>query len=65
VLICASGVACAQDYPQFYEREMEFRRTMGYPPHDAMVNVLFRGKVEDSAGELWGRARGPGASPST
>jgi len=36
-----------QDYDAFFDREMEFRRTMGYPPHDAMVNVLFRGKAEE------------------
>lgn len=36
-----------QDYDAFFDREMEFRRTMGYPPHDAMVNILFRGPVED------------------
>ncbi|MEO5762883.1 MAG: primosomal protein N' [Vicinamibacteria bacterium] len=35
-----------QDYDAFFDREMEYRRTMGYPPHDAMVNVLFRGPVE-------------------
>jgi primosomal protein N' (replication factor Y) len=37
-----------QDYDAFFDREMEFRRTMGYPPHEAMVNVLFRGRVEDA-----------------
>jgi len=36
-----------QDYDAFFDREMEFRRTMGYPPHDAMVNLLFRGRAED------------------
>ncbi len=36
-----------QDYDAFFDREMEFRRTMGYPPHDAMVNILFRGPSED------------------
>ena len=36
-----------QDYDAFFDREMEFRRTMGYPPHEAMVNILFRGPVED------------------
>ncbi len=36
-----------QDYDAFFDREMEFRRTMGYPPHDAMVNILFRGPAED------------------
>ncbi len=40
-------VAQNQDYDAFFDREMEFRRTMGYPPHDAMVNILFRGPVED------------------
>ena len=38
----ALGFACAQDYPAFYEREMEFRRTMGYPPLTALVNVVLR-----------------------
>ncbi len=28
----ALRLACAQDYEAFFEREMEFRRTMGYPP---------------------------------
>jgi len=32
--------ACAQDYPSFFAREMEFRRTMGYPPLTALVNVV-------------------------
>jgi primosomal protein N' (replication factor Y) len=36
-----------QDYDAFFDREMEFRRTMGYPPHEAMINLQFRGPVED------------------
>ncbi len=36
--------ACAQDYPAFYEREMEFRRTMGYPPVAALVNLIVRAR---------------------
>jgi len=44
-----------QDYDAFFDREMEFRRTMGYPPHDAMVNILFRGPLED---EVAKNARG-------
>ena len=39
--------ACAQDYPSFYEREMEFRRTMGYPPTTALVNLVVR--ADDAA----------------
>jgi primosomal protein N' (replication factor Y) len=36
--------ACAQDYLAFYEREMEFRRTMGYPPVAALVNLIVRAR---------------------
>ena len=38
----ALGHACEQDYDSFFEREMEFRRTMGYPPVTALVNVIVR-----------------------
>ncbi len=40
----ALRLACAQDYESFYERELEFRRTMGYPPASALVNVVIRGR---------------------
>ncbi|HUL77382.1 MAG TPA: primosomal protein N' [Vicinamibacteria bacterium] len=40
----ALGHACAQDYDSFFEREMEFRRTMGYPPVAALVNVIVRSR---------------------
>jgi primosomal protein N' (replication factor Y) len=36
--------ACAQDYGAFYEREIEFRRTMAYPPVGALVNVVIRSR---------------------
>ena len=42
-----STLACAQDYEGFFEREMEFRRTMSYPPAAALVNVIVRS--EDAA----------------
>ena len=57
--------ACAQDYPSFFEREIEFRRTMGYPPAAALVNLIVRatdeekGRVEASA--LGACCAGPGA----
>jgi primosomal protein N' (replication factor Y) len=62
----ALGFACAQDYDAFFEREMEFRRTMGYPPVTALLNVVIRARVaaegaaeaEDLAGRL--RASAPG-----
>jgi primosomal protein N' (replication factor Y) len=40
----ALGFACAQDYGSFFEREMEFRRTMGYPPAAALVNLVVRSR---------------------
>jgi primosomal protein N' (replication factor Y) len=38
----ALGFACAQDYAGFFEREMEFRRTLAYPPTVALLNVVIR-----------------------
>jgi primosomal protein N' (replication factor Y) len=43
--------ATAQDYASFYEREMEFRRTMAYPPVAALVNVVFRSRDADAAAQ--------------
>ncbi|PYQ23352.1 MAG: hypothetical protein DMF81_09045 [Acidobacteria bacterium] len=40
----ALQLACAQDYESFFEREMEFRRTMGYPPASALVNLVLRSR---------------------
>ena len=55
-------LACAQDYRAFYEKEVEFRRVMRYPPQVAMVNVVVRGKTfheaMDAARELADAARG-------
>ena len=48
--------ACSQDYDAFFERELEFRRTMGYPPVAALVNLIVRAADEDK-----GRAGGGGA----
>jgi primosomal protein N' (replication factor Y) len=38
----ALGLACAQEYDAFYAREMEFRRTMAYPPSAALLNLVVR-----------------------
>jgi primosomal protein N' (replication factor Y) len=55
-------LACAQDYRAFYEKEVEFRRVMRYPPQVAMVNVVVRGKTfqeaMDAARELADATRG-------
>ena len=40
----ALQMACAQDYDAFFEREMEFRRTMSYPPSASLVNVVLRAR---------------------
>jgi primosomal protein N' (replication factor Y) len=40
----ALGFACAQDYESFFAREMEFRRTMGYPPVQALLNLVVRSR---------------------
>jgi primosomal protein N' (replication factor Y) len=58
----AITLACTQDYRQFYDTEIKYRRTMRYPPQVAMVNVVVRGKTfEDAmsaARELANEARG-------
>jgi primosomal protein N' (replication factor Y) len=41
--------AAAQDYEAFFRREMEFRRSMQYPPAVALVNVVVRGRTSDGA----------------
>ena len=62
----ALGLACAQDYPAFFEREMEFRRTMGYPPQAALLNLVVRsedparGRTEAEALAAALRASAPG-----
>jgi primosomal protein N' (replication factor Y) len=41
--------ASRQDYPGFYEKEMQFRRAMRYPPFAALANVLVRSEQQDEA----------------
>ena len=41
--------ASAQDYPAFYDKELQFRRLMRYPPFSALANILVRApKLEDA-----------------
>ena len=55
-------LACAQDYRAFYDKEIEFRRAMRYPPQVAMVNIVVRGRTFeeaiDGAHDLADAARG-------
>jgi primosomal protein N' (replication factor Y) len=41
--------AAAQDYHGFYEKELNFRRMMHYPPFAAMANVLVRSEKKEMA----------------
>jgi primosomal protein N' (replication factor Y) (superfamily II helicase) len=36
-------LACRQDYGAFFERELEYRRAMRYPPTTALINGIVRG----------------------
>ena len=38
---------CKQDYKAFYEKEVAFRRELGYPPFARMVNLRLTGREEE------------------
>ena len=42
----AISCAAAQDYEAFYEKEIEFRRLLTYPPQGALASVIIRGTDE-------------------
>lgn len=42
-------LACHQDYPAFYEREIAFRQAMRYPPTVSLVNVIVRSRTFSGA----------------
>jgi primosomal protein N' (replication factor Y) len=42
-------LACAQDYPAFFDQETKYRQAMRYPPHVSMVNVVVKGRTFDEA----------------
>jgi primosomal protein N' (replication factor Y) len=54
-------LACTQDYPSFYERELQFRRAMRYPPFVSLVNTVVRARAfsqaMDDAADLVQRVR--------
>ena len=45
----AVRMAAAQDYQTFYEKELQFRRMMHYPPFSAMANILVRAEQQEQA----------------
>jgi primosomal protein N' (replication factor Y) len=54
-------LACRQDYPAFYERELRFRQAMRYPPAVSVINAIVRGRTfaaaMDDAAALAARMR--------
>jgi len=42
-------LACRQDYPAFFEREMKFRQAMRYPPNVSLINAVVRARTFTSA----------------
>jgi primosomal protein N' (replication factor Y) len=47
-------LACRQDYPAFFERELHFRKSMRYPPLVSLINTIvrartFAGAMDDAA----------------
>ncbi|PYT24318.1 MAG: primosomal protein N', partial [Acidobacteria bacterium] len=48
----AVRMAAAQDYQAFYEKELNFRRLMHYPPFIAMANLLVRSEKQEEAMRL-------------
>jgi primosomal protein N' (replication factor Y) (superfamily II helicase) len=48
----AIRLAAAQDYGAFYEKELQFRRAMRYPPYSAMANLLVRNEKQEAAIEM-------------
>ena len=45
-------LACRQDYPAFFAREIEYRKGLRYPPFMALVNAVARGKTFEDAMRL-------------
>ena len=47
--------AAAQDYAQFYQKELRFRQIMHYPPFTVLANVIVRSPNSETALKLTGR----------
>jgi primosomal protein N' (replication factor Y) len=45
----AVRLAAAQDYQAFYEKELQFRKFMHYPPFSAMANLIVRHERQEDA----------------
>ena len=58
-------LACRQDFPAFYERELQFRRAMRYPPMISLVNTVVRVAHVRRRDGRCGRHRGDGCGGRT
>ena len=47
----ALDFAKKHDFNSFYDKEVEFRRQMGYPPFSTLCNIIVRGKNEQKVKE--------------
>jgi primosomal protein N' (replication factor Y) len=45
----AVRLAAAQNYEMFFDKELQFRRAMRYPPYSALANVLVRSREQEDA----------------
>ncbi|MGH9630235.1 MAG: replication restart helicase PriA [Bryobacteraceae bacterium] len=45
----AIRMAAAQDFGAFYEKELQFRKAMRYPPFSALANILVRSQKQEDA----------------
>jgi primosomal protein N' (replication factor Y) (superfamily II helicase) len=54
-------LACRQDYRSFYEREIQYRRAMRYPPLVSLISAIVRapafGRAMEDAADLAARVR--------
>ncbi len=41
--------ACFGDYESFYNREIEYRKELSYPPFSHLINILIRSNIESQA----------------
>jgi primosomal protein N' (replication factor Y) len=42
-------LACRQDFPAFFERELQFRKSMRYPPFVSLINTIVRARTFTAA----------------
>jgi primosomal protein N' (replication factor Y) len=59
-------LACRQDYAAFFERELQFRRSMRYPPLVSLINTIVRartasGAMDDASEIVQALMKAPGA----